>query len=186
MDSKILVCYKSVTGFTKDYAEMIAQALGGTAMALESVTAQTVSEYDAVVFGGRFHAGAVDGLKRARALMAKDVGKTFAIFATGAMPMEAAEKTLGQAWADNLTADELDRVPHFYLPGGLRYERMPLGDRLMMKAFAAMMKRRIKRKRERTPEDEEFMRMISTSYDLSSKEYIEPLIAALQKDRPSS
>lgn len=185
MDGKVLVCYKSVTGFTKDYARMIATELGGTAMELKAVTAETMSGCDTVIFGGRFHAGRVDGLKRARALLAQGGGKTFVVFATGAMPAAAAEKTLTQAWENNLTAAELDRVPHFYLPGGLRYERMPLGDRLMMKVFAAAMKGQIKRKRERTAEDEEFMRMISTSYDLSSREYIEPLIDAVQRGRPS-
>lgn len=185
MGSKLLVCYKSVTGFTKDYAEMIAKELGAPAMELKAVSAEALSGCDTVIFGGRFHAGRVDGLKRARALMAESGTRTLVVFATGAMPMEAAENTLGQAWADNLTADELDRVPHFYLPGGLRYERMPLGDRLMMRAFAAMRKRQIKRKGERTPEDEAFLRMISTSYDLSSRAYIKPLIAAVQRDRPS-
>jgi len=66
MDSKILICYKSVTGFTKRYAEMIADEVHGTLKDCRDVTAETIAQYDIVVFGGRFHAGTVDGLKKSK------------------------------------------------------------------------------------------------------------------------
>ena len=91
MDGNILICYKSVTGFTKRYAEMIAKEAGGTLMALEDVTPEALKPCDIVVVGGRFHAGAVDCLKRMKALLAKGRTQTFIVFATGAMPITAAE-----------------------------------------------------------------------------------------------
>lgn len=184
MNPKILVCYKSVTGFTERYAEMIAGETGGTLMRASDVTAGILSKYDTVVFGGRFHAGMVDGLKKMKELAAKSGVKTFAVFATGAMPATA-EETIEQAWSSNLTPEELGRIPHFYMPGGLCYERMPLPDKLMMKAFAAVMKGRLKNKKDKTEEDRQFERMISASYDLSSKEYIKPLVSYLKPEVPS-
>ncbi len=180
MDSNILICYKSVTGFTKRYAEMIAKEAGGTLMALEDVTPEALKPCDIVVFGGRFHAGAVDGLKRMKALLAKGRTQTFIVFATGAMPITAAE-TIRQAWEGNFTAQELRQIPHFYLPGGLRYEKMPLHERAMMRAFAAVMKGKINRKKEKTAQDEAFVQMIGTSYDLSAEQYIEPLVSCLKE-----
>lgn len=180
MGNNILVCYKSVTGFTKRYAEMIANAAGCTLMDFKDVNVETASRYDVVVFGSRLQAGTVAGLKKAKELAAKSKVKTFAVFATGAMPQTAAE-TIRQVWENNLTGDELRQIPHFYMPGGLCYEKMPLPEKAIMKAFSAVMKSRIRKKKDKTAEDAEFERMISASYDLSSEEYIEPLVSFLKK-----
>ena len=120
MNKQILVVYKSVTGFTKQYAEWIAEKL--------------------------------------------------IVFATGATPNSATEM-IEEAWKNNLTTEEMDKVPHFYMQGGLRYENMPFGDKLMMKVFAAM----VKRKKEKSEYEKEMLKALNTSYDHTSKEYIEPL-----------
>lgn len=175
MDSKVLVFYKSVTGFTKQYAEMIAGEIDCTLMDLKDVTAEKISEYDIVVFGGRFHAGSVDGLKKAKGLVNKSKVKTFIVFATGAMP-NSAEDTIEESWKNNFTSDELHSIPHFYMQGGLRYENMPLLDKLMMKGFAAMMKKN----KDKNPYGNEIEQAISSSYDISSKTYIEPLVSYIK------
>lgn len=180
MGNNILVCYKSVTGFTKRYAELIAAAADCTLMDLRDVNAETASRYDIVVFGGRLRAGTVVGLKKAKELAATSKVKTFAVFATGSMPAKAAD-TIRQVWENNLSGDELSQIPHFYLPGGLCYKKMPLPEKIIMKAFSAVMKSKIKKKKDKTAEDEEFERMISSSYDLSSEKYIEPLVSFLKK-----
>lgn len=180
MNRKILVCYQSVTGFTKQYAQMIAAEVNGKAIDCKHLDVKTLTHYDTIVFGGRFHAGTVDGLKKVKKLVAQSNRKSFIIFATGAMPATAKE-SIQQAWENNLTADELKRIPHFYLPGGLRYEKMPLSEKIMMKTFAALMKRKLQHKKNKTSEDMEFERYISHSYDLSSKTYIKPLVSLLKE-----
>ena len=49
---------------------------------------------------------------------------------------------------------ELRQVPHFYMPGGLCYEKMPLHEKIIMKIFAAVMKNKLKNKTDKTAEDE--------------------------------
>ena len=61
------------------------------------------------------------------------------LFVTGATP-NSDEKTVEGFWRQNLTPDELEHIPHFYMQGGLRYEKMSLPDRLMMKMAARIMK----------------------------------------------
>ena len=75
MNKQILVVYKSVTGFTKQYAEWIAEKLNCSAVELKKVSAETMSEYKTIIFGGRFHAGFVDGLKNAKALFEKSTAE---------------------------------------------------------------------------------------------------------------
>ena len=169
MSKQILVVYKSVTGFTKQYAQWIGESLDCETAELKDVTASKMAAYDLVIFGGRFHAGFVDGLKKAKALVG-DVRKLI-VFATGASP-STMEDMVKEAWGNNFTPEELAEIPHFYMQGGLRYEKMPLGDKLMMKAFGAM----VKGKKDKTAYEEAMSKVIGKSYDLSSKAYTKPLI----------
>lgn len=175
MNEKILVIYKSVTGFTKEYAEWIAQETGAALMDIKKVTPEIMSGFDTVVFGGRMHAGRIDGLKTAKQLLSQSHVAHFLIFATGAMPNDA-KITISEMWHNNLTPEELSEFPHFYMQAGLRYEKMPFLDRIMMKAFSAMMRK----KKDKNETDRQLERAIAGSYDISSKEYIAPLIAALK------
>lgn len=172
MNRSTLVTYKSVTGYTKQYAEWIAADLDCKIINLKNISEKTMSEYHTIVFGGRFHAGFVDGLKRAKKLFMKSTASNFVVFTTGATPNSAREM-IEEAWKNNFTADELIQIPHFYLPSGLRYEKMPLGDQFMLKVFAAM----VKRKKEKSEYDKAMELALKNSYDLSSRKYIASLVS---------
>ena len=82
MNQNILVVYKSKTGFTKKYAEMIGEELDCKTADLNNVTDSMMSEYDTIVFGGRFHAGFVDGLKKAKEYFKRSSAAKLVVFAT--------------------------------------------------------------------------------------------------------
>ena len=63
---KALIIYKSKTGFTKWYAEFIAKEVDGNLMDFKEVTAEIMSEYDVVVYGGGLYAGMINGYKKAK------------------------------------------------------------------------------------------------------------------------
>ncbi len=176
MNKQILVIYKSVTSFTKQYAKWIAEELDCGVMDLKEVSAKTMSEYNTVVFGGRLHAGSVDGLKKAKKLFGESTATRFVVFATGATPNTAAEMIEAE-WKNNFAPDEMKRIPRFYMQSGLRYDKMPFGDKLMMKVFAAM----VKRKKDKGDYETAMAQALGNSYDLSSKEYIEPLVSYVLK-----
>lgn len=167
---RILLIYKSTTGFTEKYAQMIAEETGCKLIKFKDAAAEQMSGFDMVIFGGRLHAGSIDGLKRMRKMIRKSGVKRVMIFATGAMPAKA-EEEIDRMWRNNLSPAERDHIPHFYFPAGLCYERMPLLDRLMMKAVPIM----LRRKKNKTAYDVEMERGIAHSYDISSGEYIKPL-----------
>lgn len=179
MNQKILVMYKSVTGFTREYAEWIAGSLEKendcTLMELRDADARGISGFDTVIFGGRMHAGTVDGLKKAKELFENSRSPRFIVFATGAMP-NSEEGTIAEMWSNNLSEEELSRIPHFYMQGGLRYEKMPFLEKMMMKAFAGVMKMKIKKKKEKDEKDRQFEEMIARSYDISDKKFVRPLV----------
>lgn len=177
MSKKIAIVYKSVTGFTEKYAKMIAEETGGDIFDFKACPKSRLrslpQEYDRIIFGSRFHAGMVDGLKKAMNLFYNKGKSELIIFATGAIPNEAAEKEkiLEQSWKNNLTSEQLEKIPHFYFQAGLCYEKMSSMDRFMMKCFSKM----LKNKKDKTPADIETEKAVSSSFDISSKEFIRPL-----------
>ena len=170
MEDKTIVVYKSITGFTKKYAEMIQSETGCDIEELQKTSAKKFSRYQTVIFGGRLHAGSIDGWQKAKAMAQKSGAKRIILFAVGGMP-NSAEETIAEMWKNNLSAEEMAYIPHFYMQGGMNYERMPFLDKAMMKVAAAVMSR--------CSDDKVFKKMISQSYDISSKEYIEPLVEML-------
>lgn len=175
MGKKVLIFYKSVTGFTKEYAEIIARETGGTLMDLQKAAAGIITGYDIVVFGGRMHAGTVDGLKRAKKLFTQSGAPQFIVYTTGAMPCEASG-TIDAMWRNNLSPSELITIPHFYMPSGLRYEKMPWIDKWTMKAFCAMMKK----KKDKNDYERQAEQIIDHSFDISSPSYAIPLIDTIK------
>ena len=172
MEHKAIIIYKSSTGFTKKYAELIAKETGFPLEDFRKVSAETLSPYQTVIFGGRLHAGCIDGWQKAKSMAQKAGARRIILFAVGGMPNTAAE-TISEMWKNNLSETELKQIPHFYMPGGLNYERMGFLDKAMMKAAAAVMSKR--------SDDETFKRMISRSYDISSEEFIVPLVELVRE-----
>lgn len=171
MDKNILVLYKSSTGFTKRYAEWIAEALHCDLLPFKEAAVSRLSAYDTVIFGTRAHAEHIDGFDKAKALIEKSGVSEWVLFVTGATPNEA-EAVVQKFWARNLSPEELKNLPHFYMQSGLNYEKMSLPDKLMMKAAAAM----IRGKKDKTPEELQFEQAIAGSFDHASKEFIQPLL----------
>lgn len=170
--NKTIIIYRSKTGFTQKYAEMAAKELGCNAQPWGKAQ---MAGYDTVVFGTRAHAGRIDGLKKALAAFRRSGTKRFVLFVTGAMPHTAGQ-ALEQLWKGNLTEEQLRNIPHFYMQAGLCYERMGVLDRAMMKGLA----RFLAHKADKTPEDLELEKTIAGSYDISSREYVLPMVEFLR------
>ena len=171
---KALIIYKSKTGFTKWYAEFIAKEVDGNLMDFKEVTAEIMSGYDVVVYGGGLYAGMINGYKKAKEMFEKSSANRFILFATGGTPNEARKK-IDEVWKNNLSAEELQSIPHFYMQGGICYEKMSFSNRTIMK----MMSKVLDKKKNKDSAEEGFAQAIKSSYDIKAKEYAEPLIKYL-------
>ena len=159
-----LVIYKSKTGFTKEYAGHIAQAVGAQLMPLCDVSQVVMDRFETVIFGGGLYAGRINGLEKLKKLYCSSTATRLVVFACGATPNEAAG-TIDNMWKQNFTDMELSAVPHFYMQGGLAYEKMSPADRFAMKAVAKL----------------KGSRALEASHDISSEKYAEPLIELVRK-----
>lgn len=97
------------------------------------------------------------------------------VFATGATP-SAAEDMINAIWNASFSEEELKKIPHFYMQGGLNYKKMVIVDRLIMKTLANM----LSRKKDKNSDEAGCEQAIGSSYDISSREYIMPLIQFVQ------
>lgn len=172
MKNDVLVACQSRTGFTRSYAAQIAAALHCPALELNELLRTGLTGCRLLIFGGGLHAGQIDGLAKVKKLLQRSQVERFILFATGAMPAEN-QRAAEEMWRANLTQAQLQTIPHFYLPGGLRYEGMALPDRLLMKAAARLMQKDPKM----PPAARE---MLTHSYDLRDPAYALPLIEQAQ------
>jgi menaquinone-dependent protoporphyrinogen IX oxidase len=168
-----IVIYESKTGFTKRYAEWIADELKCDIFDYESVSLTSISKYNLIIYGSRIHAGKVDGLRKIKALFENN--RNIIVFATGGTP-SAAEDTINTIWKTSFSEDELIKIPHFYMQGGLNYEKMSVVDRLIMKTLAKI----LSGKKDKNSDEIGCEQAIGSSYDISSREYISPLVQYVQ------
>ena len=152
---KTIVIYNSQTGFTKRYAQWIAEEINADCVELSIAKKTDLDSYDAIVFGGWAVAGSISKLKWFKNNISKWSNKKLIAFCVGASPIENPE--IEEALPKNFTADELEVVRWFYLPGGLDYEKMSLKSRAMMKMFVKM----LKAKKNKTQDDLNQIRMVS-------------------------
>lgn len=171
-----IVIYKSQTGFTKKYAEWISQESGCECVDFNKARKLDLIAYDAVVFGGWCLAGGITKLnwfkKQIPALAA--AGKKIIVYTVGATPAESPD--IPEAMQRNFSDDEWDKVKVFYCPGGLDYDKMNFLSRFAMKMLA----KSLSAKRDASEKELKPAEMISHSYDLTDKKYIEPILAELK------
>lgn len=140
---RMVVVYSSQTGFTKRYAEWIADELNCTAVSLDDDPRFDAAGFDVVVLGGWFHAGGLVGKKWLIRQRAAHPETHFVVFAVGATPTEWTDM-VDEALARELPSPDYDDVERFYLRGGFAYERLSMPNKLAMKLFFKMQEKNAK------------------------------------------
>ena len=171
---KTLVVYTSQTGFTKRYAQWLAEKMDADIYNLKEVQKKANSsftEYDAIVYAGWCMAGKVVKtnwfFEKARNW--KD--KRLALIAVGGSPNDNPDVEV--AMENMLTDEQKSYIKAFYCQGGFNHEKMNLPSKLAMKAFVATL-RKSKNEKER-----EVASFIDHSYDISDIKFIEPVVEYL-------
>lgn len=169
---KTAIIYVSQTGFTKRYAQWLAEEVQGDCMTIAEAEKKDLSGYDAVVFGGWCFAGTIKKLDWFKSKMVQWADKKKAVFAVGASPIENPE--IEEAFGKIFAGEEWKDVSTFYCPGGICYEKMKPVSKVMMKMFVKMLAKK-------TSEKEQAMaQMLAKSYDISDRKYIIPMVEYLQ------
>ena len=171
---KTLIIYSSQTGFTKRYTEWLAKKLGAETMTIKDANKKGDSyfePFDAIIYGGWVSVEKIHKANWFTSRIAKWRNKKLAMFCVGASPINYAgvDSLLDKA----LTDDQKKYAKAFYCEGGINYDKMPIGSRMLMKAFAAMMKN----KKDKTADEVAMTDHISRSGDYTDPKFLEPLVS---------
>lgn len=134
---KTIVVYKSKYGYTKRYAEWIAEELSCDIK--ENAAFSDISGYDMIICGGGCYAGTINGSKLITKNLARLSGKKLSLFAVGSS--SGADKDIIPFWEKNLTVEQRQAVAHFYLRGGFDYSRLGSTDKLLMNMLKSHLKK---------------------------------------------
>ena len=157
-----IVIYQSSTGFTERYAKWIAEELKCRAVSIKEMTESDLTGSDTVIFGGWIMGNGIMGYDKI-----KDKGiRRLVVFAVGSS--EDSEETRRVIIAVNQLGD----TPFFYLPGGMRFDKLNFFVRLMLK----QMKKSIAKKTEKSEQDRYMERVLCTNFDISDRMYIKELV----------
>ena len=175
---KTLIIYTSQTGFTKRYAEWLADEMKADMYDLKNVKNKEKAfwdAYDAIVYAGWIMAGKVVKtnwfLDKANGWK----GKRLAVMAVGGSPNDNPDV---EVTLKNLIPEDKNQyIKAFYCQGGFDYDKMNGPSKLAMKMFAGALK---KKKDEKSQQVAEY---ISKSYDISDVKFIEPVVTYLRGEK---
>ena len=175
---KAVIIYYSNTGFTRRYAQWLAEEIGCDCVPFDKRMKVRLDDYDAVIFGSWLRAGSIQKLSWFKEQMPNMTGRMRIVFAVGAMPAEA-DAAVRRMFDQNFTQDEQERVCMYYLQGGLDYGKMDIVSRIAMRMLCFMLRHR----RIPTLEDKATLQMIEKSFDASTREAIRPIVAAVGENQ---
>ena len=83
---KTIAVYKSLTGFTKKYAEWISRELKADLVESKKANLKKLENYNLIIYGGSLHAVTISGLNKFLKKFRKLRRKKLIVYATGASP----------------------------------------------------------------------------------------------------
>jgi menaquinone-dependent protoporphyrinogen IX oxidase len=167
---KIVVIYKSKTGFTKKYAEWISKELSADIFNVSKVTTNILTAYDTVIYGGGLYIVGINGVKLITKNLDKLKDKKVVVFATGMSPFRV--EAINEVRNKNLTTEEQKHIQFFYLRSGFDYSKLKPFDRLLM----TLLKWKIKIKKELTPDERAILASYGNPVDFTRKKNIDEII----------
>lgn len=177
---KTVVIYKSATGFTKKYAEWIAEELSSDIFAFSEITLQKMMDYDCIVFGGRVHADGIDGISLIKRNLEKLKGKRLIVFATGAAPADESRRDLVRN--KNLTPQQQANIQLFYLRGGFNFATLPFIDKILMFFYNKMLIRKQRQGKQLTSDEAGMLELMNKAEDFTKKENIQDIVQAVRME----
>lgn len=170
---KTIVVYKSKTGYTKKYAQWIAEELNCGIK--ENASLSDIMEYDTVIFGGGMYAGGMNGVKLIRRNLDKLSGKKLILFAVGSNP--GRDEDIIPFWNRLFTEEQQENMGLFYLRGGFDYSKLGLKDKILMN----MLKKHLQKLENPSEDDLGLLAAYDTPIDCTDRANIAQLVEYARK-----
>jgi len=167
---KTVVVYKSLSGFTKKYAEWIAEDLSADLSEAKKIDIDKLQKYDTIIYGGSLHAAGISGVKIIKNNLNELRDKNIIIFTTGASPPK--ESTISEIRDNNFSVEEQKQIRFYYFRGGFDFNKLNLINKILMTLFKWI----TQLKRDKTPDEKGMLAAYSKPVDFTKKENIKELL----------
>lgn len=162
-----IVIYRSKYGHVKRYAEMIAKELNCNFVDIKGIKKSEMLQYDKVIFGTGVYMGKMRKLGKMKQIFSN---KPIIFYACGGN--NNIEHEIDVIKESNFTKEELEFHKFFYLPGGMDISMVKGPMKLMFKFIAKV----LEKKKDKTHDEEEFLRGLKHPEDLVDKKHITNLL----------
>lgn len=166
---KTIVVYKSKYGYTKKYAEWIAEALQCDMK--ENAKLSDLAGYDRIICGGGVYAGMMSAAKLFTKNLGALSGKELILFAVGANSGEDT-KAMTLFWNKLLTEEQQKRIRHFWLRGGFDFGKLNKVDRLIMN----LLKKHLQKIKDPDEQTKGMLSIYDTPVDFTDRENLGELL----------
>ncbi len=178
--AKTVVIYRSKYGYTKQYAEWLAEELEADIHDGANTKPADLSGYDVIIYGGGLYAGGVSGVSLLTKSFPAIRDKSLYLFTVGAADVADEQNIRGIRTELNkvLTPEMQEKITIFHLRGGIDYPRMSFVHRAMMSMLVRMLKK--KPENEISNENKMMIETYGQVVDFSDKASIAPLVQAVK------
>lgn len=166
---KGVVVYKSKTGYTKTYAEWIAEELQFDLLENARLDSKELLKYDTLIYGGGMYAGGIAGLDLIKKNYELLKDKNIVVWATGSNPGRKEE--IDEVWKRQFTPEQLQKIKTYYLRGGFDYTKLSKGNKIVM----SMLKVKLKNDKNPSEDVKGLLQAYEQPQDYRQKENILPL-----------
>lgn len=176
---KAVVLYRSKTGFTKKYAEWIAEDLSVEAHNLDDVKDlnELLQGIDTLIFGGGLYAIGINGLKKLLTDQGmRDIKNVF-VFCTG-LSLDS-DDVQREIYENNIKGVEKLNVKLYYYRGGFDFSKLNLMDQLLMR----LLKIKIELKKKKSPLASDELGMLAVFHrqvDFTDRRLVRKLVQDVQ------
>lgn len=170
-----VIVYCSQTGFTKRYADWLAEEYGCSAIPFKQRKTADIENASVVIFCSWFHAGGLKGAKWLQSMLSEYSEKPFIVVGCGAYPMPCErwpQSDIDEAFERSLSCSTHPNVECFYCQGGFNFDSLGAPDKMAMRMFFKM----LEKKREEDPRNAEVLETMRDGFDGTNRKYLEPAI----------
>ena len=169
-NKKVVVVYRSKSGYTKNYATWLSEKLKCDLLEGTKVKAKDLLGYDTIIYGAGLYAIGINGINLIINNYDLLKNKRLIVYAVGASPVR--EETTQEVRKANIPVELSDKIQLFYLRGGFDYSRLTPFNKILMKLM------KIKLKHIKNPDAD--TRGMLASYDhpldFTKVTYIDPIL----------
>lgn len=174
-NEKVVVVYRSKTGFTKNYATWLAKRLNCTLLEGDKISVKDITDYDTIIYGSGLYAIGISGIKLITKNFELLKDKRLIVFAVGASP--AKREIVPELVKANIPTEQQNKIELYYLRGGFDYNRLSPFYKLLMN----LKKLQLKKIKNPDADVKGMLASYERPLDFTNEKNLEPIIHSVLK-----